>query len=205
MARSQDRTRANRLKRLDTNSCRFRSRYRCLVVLQLPVHGLFLAALVRLGGRIRDLCHQAFPPAPRVHRRGARYPLQRAFAFSASLNRSFRKHPFGASFIDYWLGGHRIASAAQAPLGRAGHHMPATVRSFEPTDACLWQTSPRVHLTAALAGRETTAICRCALRSLFGELSARAPDALCLSAPYRPFVLAAQPHAVSGRGMESLL
>jgi hypothetical protein len=80
--------------------------------------------------------------------------LQRAFASSASLNRSFRKHPFSASFIDYWLGGHRIASAAKARPGRSGHHTPATVRSFEPTDACLWQTSPRVHSLRRLqAGR----------------------------------------------------
>jgi hypothetical protein len=79
-------------------------------------------------------------------------------------------------------GGLRSRVAAKAQPGRSGRPIPAIVTLFEPNRRVLRLASPRVHLIAVLAGRETTAISRCSLRSLSGELSARAPGALCLSA-----------------------
>jgi hypothetical protein len=81
----------------------------------MAVRFLF-AILVQPGGRIPDLYHQAFPSAPKVHRRDAQYPFQRVFAFSSvSINRSFRNIRLArASSITVTLRRSSIASCSQS-------------------------------------------------------------------------------------------
>ena len=101
-------------------------------VLGLLVRLLF-AIPVQPGGRIPDLCHQAFPPAPKVHRRGAQYPLRRGFAFFGFPKPLVTRTSVRRELHRLLLrsGGLRSRVAAKAP-GRSGRHIPAIVTRFEP-------------------------------------------------------------------------